>query len=149
MDKKIQKVFIDYGFGFPIQLLNVPMIKVRGKWTPNINYDLLADIVLEALCWKPAKLTGNEIKFIRHYFEMTLTEFANRFYVTHAGVIKWEKTKNKSTDVAWATEKDIRLYVLFQLNAKPKEIAHLYESLEEKSSKKEYALKFDAKKLAA
>jgi DNA-binding XRE family transcriptional regulator len=149
MEKKIQKVFIDEGFGFPIKLLNVSMIKVRGQWTPNINYELLTDVVLEALCWKPAKLTGNEIKFIRQYFEMTLTEFAERFYVTHAGVIKWEKTKEKPTEVAWTTEKDIRLYVLSQLEAKPKEIAHLYENLEEKPSKKTHALKFDAKKLAA
>lgn len=149
MEKKNQKVFIDEGFGFPIKLLNVPMIKVRGKWTPNINYDLLTDVVLEALCWKPAKLTGNEIKFIRHYFEMTLIEFAKRFYVTHAGVIKWEKVKERPTGMTWTTEKDIRLHSLLQLEAKPKEIANLYENLEEKPSKKTHALKFDAKKLAA
>ena|SRR3989338_7668569 len=149
MEKKIQKVFIDHGLGFPIKLLNVPMIKVRGKWTPNINYTLLADIVLETLCWKPAKLTGDELKFIRQYFEMTLQEFAERFYVTHAGVIKWEKAKNKPIRMTWTTEKDIRLFILSRLEEKPKEIVQLYENLEKAPSKNIHPLELDVKKLVA
>src|SRR3989338_2931031 len=125
MEKKIQRVFIDHGFGFPVKLLNVPMIKVSGNWTTNVNYDRIATLVLEELCWKDSRLTGNEIKFIRHYFKMTLQSFAKRFYVTHAGVIKWEKTKTKTTEMAWTTEKDIRLFVLSNLEASPKEIAEL------------------------
>ncbi len=149
MEKKIQRVFIDHGFGFPIKLLNVPMIKVRGNWTPNINYNRLAELVLEELCWKSSNLTGNEIKFIRQYFGMTLQAFAKRFYVTHAGVIKWEKNKTKVTDMMWTTEKDIRLFVLSNLDASPKEIAELYEKLEGYPSKASSELALDITKMAA
>ena len=101
------------GFGFPIRLLNVPMIKVRGAWTPKINYNALSLKVLRALAHKESRLTGNEIKFIRTHFEMSLQEFAKRFCVTHVGVMKWEKTKNAPTSMGWSAEKDIRLFVLF------------------------------------
>lgn len=128
--KKVCKSFVDHGLGFPIQLFNVPMVKVRGTWTPKIDYNRLSKAVLEALSSKPGRLTGNEIRFIRLHFEMTLQEFAKRFTVSHAAVIKWEKMKDKPTMMHWSTEKDMRLYVLSKLNSKPKDLAELYNSLE-------------------
>jgi transcriptional regulator with XRE-family HTH domain len=125
------------------------MIKIRGNWTPNVNYDRLAKLVLEELCFKSACLTGNEIKFIRHYFKMTLQSFAKRFYITHVGVIKWEKAKTKATEMAWTTEKDIRLFVLSNLEATPKEIAELYEKLEGHPSNTSAQLELDIEKIAA
>ena len=56
MERKIQKMFIDEGLGFKVRLFNVPMIKVRGSWTPHINYNELAKVVLPA-CLGPAKRT--------------------------------------------------------------------------------------------
>ena len=149
MERKIQRVFVDHGFGFPIKLLNTPMIKVRGKWTPEINYNRLAKLVLEELSWKDSKLTGNEIKFIRQYFEMTLQSFAKRFYVTHAGVIKWEKAKTKASGMAWTTEKDIRLFVSSNLEATPKELAQLYAKLEGHPSSVSKEVELDITKIAA
>lgn len=37
MKKKIPKVYEDHGLGFPVTLLNVPMIEVRGEWVPKMN----------------------------------------------------------------------------------------------------------------
>ncbi len=37
METKVQKEFIDTGFGFLICLINVPMVKVRGVWAPKLN----------------------------------------------------------------------------------------------------------------
>ncbi|KXK07126.1 MAG: hypothetical protein UZ03_NOB001000321 [Nitrospira sp. OLB3] len=120
METAIQKEFIDTGFGFPIHLINVPMVKVRGTWTPHINFNELAHVVLRALPRKASRLTGNEIKFIRTHFEMPLQTFAKRFCVTHVAVLKWEKAKNQPTAMSWTTEKDIRLFVLSKLA----ELAH-------------------------
>ena len=58
MNHKIKRVHIDRGFGFPVKLVNVPMVKVRGEWTPAINYNLLAEVVLKELCEKDSNLTG-------------------------------------------------------------------------------------------
>ena len=129
METKIEKEWIDTGLGFPIRLTNVPMIKVRGIWTPKINYNALTRLVLRALANKPARLTGNEIKFIRTHFELTLQEFGGRFCVTHVAVLKWEKTQDKATLMHWTTEKDIRLFLLSKLSPKEKEWMHLYQSL--------------------
>lgn len=149
MERKIQKQFIDEGFGFKVRLWNVPMVKVRGAWTPEINYNELAKVVLLALCHKPARLTGAEVRFIRQQLGMTLQAFADRFCVTHVAVIKWEKTGNKPTPMAWTTEKDLRLFILSKFAAKPTEIAKLYAELEKERAESGSSVEVDAKKMVA
>jgi hypothetical protein len=149
METKIQKELIDTGFGFPVRLSNVPMIKVRGVWTANINYNELALVVLRALAHKESRLSGNEIKFIRMHFEMTLQDFATRFCVTHVAVMKWEKTASRQTVMNWTTEKDIRLFVLTRLQAKVQEFASLYKELQALPEGKSEPIHLDAKKIAA
>lgn len=109
--KKLDQYKYD-GLGFPVILQNVPMIKVRGNWTPDINLNELIDAVFRMLPHKKSRLAGNEIKFIRHHCNMTLHAFGERFDVTHAAVKKWENCGNKHTNMSWTTEKDIRLFIL-------------------------------------
>ena len=131
MERKIKSQHVDYGCGFPIVLINVPMIKIRGEWTPDINYNELEKSAILMLCHKPIKLTGNEIRFIRLYFEMTLQAFAKRFGVQHPTVVKWENYKDLSTNMSVGTEKDIRLFVIKELKGQ-KYIGALYIELEQK-----------------
>ncbi len=149
METKIKKELLDTGFGFPVRLKNVPMIKVRGIWTPNINYNHLSEAVLYLLAFKSSRLTGAEIKFIRNHFEMTLQMFAERFCVTHVAVLKWEKLKDAITAMNWSTEKDIRLFILSKLRVKAGVIAELYNKLETKAVEKSKLLDLDAGDLAA
>ena len=51
---------------------------------------------------------------------MTYTEFANKFGVTYASVIHWEKSKNNFAKILPTTELCIRLYILDILDAKNK-----------------------------
>ena len=149
MEKKVQKTFLDEGFGFTVRLHNVPMIKIRGEWTPNINYNQLAKVVLLALCHKPARLTGAEVRFVRQQLDMTLQAFAERFCVSHPAVIKWEKTGGNPTSMAWTTEKDLRLFILSKFTMKPIEIAKLYTELEKERAERGSAVEVDAKKMVA
>lgn len=145
---KKEKVFIDTGFGFPVVLLNVPMVEIRGIWTPDIDYTKLSDKVLKSLVVKTARFTGNELKFIRLTFEMTLKEFANRFYVTRPCVINWEKEKGNPTGMNWITEKDIRLFV-FDKVTKKEDLRTIYEKLEkEANGPLDKKTEIDIKKLA-
>ena len=150
MSIKIQKQYIDKGFGFPVHLLNVPMIKIRGNWTPKINYNDLSDLVLRVLAVKPSKLTGNEIKFIRNKLELSLVDFAEKFYVTHPAVIKWEQKENEPTGMNWATEKDIRLFISFHLDEIAKtqtsnkpDFMEVYQQLSHQASDKKSNTKID------
>ena len=97
MTTKIVAKYIDRGFGFPIVLEQVPMVQVRGKWTPAINYVQLAHAVLRHLAGLDGRLTGHQVRFVRLHFEMTLQAFAARFGVSHVAVLKWEQRGNKPT----------------------------------------------------
>lgn len=120
MKKKTVKHFEYDGLGFPIILLNVKLISVRGVEVPDINYNTLQRDVLLALCSKPLPLSGNEIRFIRQYLDMTYSEFAKCFGITHPTVIHWEKSKNMFAKITPTTELCIRLYVLDALKANSK-----------------------------
>ena len=135
MEKKIEKKYIDHGFGFPICLHNVPMVKVRGTWTPEVNYNKLTRAVAMSLASSKALLTGSQVKFIRQFFEMNLKEFGVRFNVSHPAVIKWENQKNKPTKMDWSTEKDIRMEIVRRVVQSPKQIGDLFIGLEEKPSR--------------
>lgn len=147
--KKIMEEFIDYGCGFPVIFRNLPMIKIQGKWIPDINYNDLEKTILILLCHKPFKLTGNELRFIRLYFEMTLQEFAKRFGVQHPTIIKWENFKDDSTNMSLGTEKDIRLFIINHVLGL-RQVGKLYKELEntELNSKHSEPIEIDMEQLA-
>ena len=113
--KRVRK-FVYEGLGFPISLINVPMVKVRGIWTPDINYALFQKQVLIALAYRLFPLTGNELQFIRKYFELPRQDFALQFGGTHTAVIKWENRKEKIAKIPPSIEICIRLFILEKLD---------------------------------
>lgn len=124
-NKKIE-TFLYEDLGFPILLINVPMRKIFGEWILDINLSKFQLSVLHMLIRKPISLTGKELRFIRKYFEMTITEFGHAFGVTHAAIVKWEAGQ---TRLSPTTEVYIRLYVLERLRAKDEEIGKLYHNI--------------------
>lgn len=123
-EKKIENVIYE-DLGFPILLINCPMKKSFGEWFLDIDLEKLQRGLLELLIRKPVPLTGDEIRFIRKYFELTTTEFGKLFYVTHSAVLKWEKddTPPPTTDVC------IRFFVLERLHKKDSEFGKLYREV--------------------
>jgi transcriptional regulator with XRE-family HTH domain len=133
-EKKTQKRFVDHGCGFPVVLQNVPMIHVRGVWTPDIDYNELHRAVLVALAHKPTRLTGNQIKFVRHFFGLTLTEFGNYFDVSHPAVLKWENAGDDVPSIKWSLERDLRLFILDRLEETPDSLGELYKELRSRAT---------------
>ena len=66
--KKIEKSYVDYGFGFPVQICNAPLSKIRGRWVLDVDFEKYERTVLLALTSKPARLSGHEIKFYTSSF---------------------------------------------------------------------------------
>ena len=147
-EEKVRKRFVDDGFGFPVVLHNVPMVRVRGIWTPRINYNNLARDVALALARKPARLTGNEIRFVRLHFEMTLEAFGARFDVSHPAVLKWERAGDSPPALKWPVEKDIRLFVVDRLQVRPRAFKELYETLREQVATPSKPLEMDISQAA-
>ena len=129
MKTKIQKQYIDNGCGFPVVLQNVKMVFVRGVWTPEIDYNLLHKSVLHALAHKSTRLTGNQIKFIRHSFNLTLVEFGEYFDVSHPAVLKWEAAGDDVPSIKWSLERDLRLFIVDRLEEVPTTLGELYRTL--------------------
>ena len=149
MTTKIVAKYIDRGFGFPVVLEQVPMVQVRGKWTPAINYTHLARAVLRQLAGLDGRLTGHQVQFVRHHFDMTLQAFAARFGVSHVAVLKWEQQGNQPTGMTWSTEKDIRLFIHQQLSGQPREFLQLYEQLVHVTSPRPSRITLHAEQIAA
>jgi len=141
---RIRKRWIDHGLGFPVEISNLPFIKVRGEWIPDIEYVALANGVFRSLADSPVRLTGNQIRFIRLHSEMTLQGFADRFGVTHPAVKKWEEMGNAPTKMSWGTEKDIRLFVLERSKVSPRVFRQKYQQLERKATAQRRKIRYDA-----
>lgn len=101
-----------------------------------------------ALAQKPARLTGREIHFIRHYFEMTLAIFGKRFDVSHPAVLKWEGAGELVPALKWPVEKDIRLFILDQLQVRATEFKGAYERLREEAKAGAKPIELDVAKAA-
>ncbi len=129
-DHKIEKRYLYRGLGFPIYLINVPMVKIYGTWTPDIDYNVLQKEVLVALATRPFPLTGDQLQFIRKYFEMKLQDFAAQFGITHAAVIKWENRRDKIARILPTTEICIRLFILEKLDVPNKEFRSIFRSFD-------------------
>lgn len=145
---KIQKVYNDYGCGFLVKLINAPLVHIRGEWVLDVSPNKLHGAVLNALVFKPSRLTGNEIHFIRLYFEMTLKEFGKRFDVTHPAVKKWEAAGDMATEMKWSIEKDIRLFSLTGVSKKAKDFLEAYQELESKADSKKIEIKINLDEVA-
>lgn len=111
MTKKIVKTYIYEGLGFPIELKNIEMIFVRGEYAPKIDVESIAEKAAKNLILQQPKLTGNQIKFIRSYFSLSLREFSKIVNESHTAIRKWESFKNKPTNMDPNIEARIRVYI--------------------------------------
>ncbi len=145
---KIQKTYVDYGFGFPVKLLNAPLKKIQKEWVLDLNFEKYEKAILLAVALKSSRLSGNEIRFIRHSFEMDLKAFGKRFGdVAHSAVIKWEKCGDLPTQMNWATEKDMRLAIVDKI--KPKIFRKVYGEFKDVLPRKAQRLQLEAEELKA
>jgi len=62
--------------GIPVVLIDPPMITVRGQLVPDVNLRQLADAVFGLLIVKPARLTGDEVRFIRKHLRLRQADLA-------------------------------------------------------------------------
>jgi DNA-binding transcriptional regulator YiaG len=121
MTKKLMKTYIYEGLGFPIELENVEMILVNGEYAPKIDIRSIAGKTIKNLILQKNKLTGNQVKFIRSYFSMSLREFSKIVNESHTAVKKWESFKHKPTNMDPNIETRIRVYIYDKICIKNKD----------------------------
>lgn len=111
-EKKRLKEYMDYQFGFPVILRNVEAIKVQDYWVPDINQNVLQNLVLLALVLKEGHLTGSQVRFVRRWLGDSLTAFGERLGLTHATVKNWEDKGDNPTGTKAPIDFYIRLLVV-------------------------------------
>lgn len=120
MTNKVMKRFIYEGFGFPIELHDVEMLRINNEYFPKIDVRAIADETMKSLVLQKSKLTGNQIKFIRSYFSSSLRDFGEIVNESHMAVKKWEDFKDKPTNMDSNIEIRIRLYIYDKVCVKNK-----------------------------
>jgi DNA-binding transcriptional regulator YiaG len=107
------------GFGFPIIFDQLPGIKMRGKLIPDIDMEIFSKPLIEFICAnQDIPLSGNQVKFIRNYFGMSLREFAKTMNIKHQSVMRWEEKKQSAARIDVNTEIVLRLMILKKLKSK-------------------------------
>jgi hypothetical protein len=129
METKKVKHYIDNGLGFPVQLSDVTFVKVRDEWVPKLDYPRITTKVLSVLSRFHRPLTGHEVKFIRLHFGQTQASFGAIFGISGPAVHKWERRGDRSTEMQWSTEKDLRLFIQSKLSPDTKAVGQLYGEL--------------------
>lgn len=87
--------FVYNGLGFPIELRNVELVRVRDIWTPNINLNELSKKAYEALALRPGRMTAAEVRFVRHYNRLDVVSFAAKIQVSAEKVLAMESLKRR------------------------------------------------------
>jgi len=114
--------------GFPILLVDPPMVHVRGHEVPDVNLRLLQETVFHLLLVKPARFTGSEIRFIRKYLRLRqadLAELLNR--ANHTVVSQWESHEDEPAGMDYNTEVVLRICMAAQ-SGRSDEIPKLLET---------------------
>jgi DNA-binding transcriptional regulator YiaG len=97
------------GFGFPVILLNAPMKVEHGEEIPDVNFNHIKGSLFQALLLKPSRLSGAEVKFLRHYLELTQEAFSKTVKVERSLISKWESKDLKATGMSSHIEIFLRL----------------------------------------
>lgn len=103
------------GLGFPVVLHNVHTVETSHGKALDIDYNALQSLAFEALIRKPARLSGAEVRFIRHHMLMSQTVFADFLGVERSAVAKWEAKDLAATGMAQPTELVLRIQMVRHL----------------------------------
>ena len=104
--------YIDGSLGFPVEIDCIKVIVKPYGEIPLVDSSAYQRAAAIALAEKSTRLTGNEVRYLRLHAELTYQALARILGVTHPAVKKWEASRGEVTNMAWATEVVLRLYVL-------------------------------------
>jgi hypothetical protein len=127
MKTKVKNNYLYTGLGFPVLLDQVEIVLLGNEWHPKIDVRKVANIVIEVLAAKESPLTGNEVRFVRTHFGMSLRDFANNVvHETHTAVKKWEDKRDEPTKMNPNTEFVIRNYIIEETSTKSEKKAKYF-----------------------
>lgn len=126
------------GFGFPVIFDELPAVKLRGELVPDVDFQELAAPLIQFICTtQDSAFSGNQVKFIRMHFNMSLRDFAEFMGVTHQSVMRWEKKEKASAHMGAHVEFFMKVRILRKLHSKKALLETAMERTEDASSAKQ------------
>jgi len=120
------------GFGFPVIFAELPAIKVRGELIPDVDWGAIAPPLVTFICThQDIPLSGNQVKFFRHFLSMSLREFARFVGVTHQSLMRWEEKGNQPAKVEAHIEIVLRLKILRKIGSEDEQINEVMEQADD------------------
>ncbi|MBK2270207.1 helix-turn-helix transcriptional regulator [Francisella philomiragia] len=111
LEEKVVKEYVYTGMIFPVTLKNVKMVKYSNEWCPIIDDIAIANEWIKKIGESKDRITGNQLKFIRSYFKMSLRQFSEVVNESHTAIAKWEKSGNEVAKMDLNIEKIIKMYI--------------------------------------
>jgi DNA-binding transcriptional regulator YiaG len=124
--------YVDQTCGFPVVIDSVQIIEdpEREVAIPIIDHGHLEESVLHRLTCRANRLTGHQVRFIRHFFEMSQPAFSAQLNLTHPAIQRWESMGDEEAGMKWPTEVFLRIWVSMKLRHSDYEIVRLFEALQ-------------------
>jgi len=114
--------------GFPVLLVDVPLVEVRGVQVPDVNLKVLQDAVFTLLVTKPSRLSGAEVRFIRKHLRLRQVDLAQVLNMAnHSVVSQWESREDAVAGMDYNTEVLLRLWMAAK-SGRAHELVELLES---------------------
>lgn len=134
--------------GFPVVLVDPPMVRVRGEDMPDVNLRDLQKAVLHQLIIKPARLSGEEVRFIRKYNRLTQAALAEVLNMAnHSAVSQWESHESEASGMEYNTEVLLRVWMALR-QGEGDHVAELLEKLKNLAPKADRPLHVPASRAA-
>lgn len=108
-----------YGAGVPVVISVVELESFGSDWIPLLDYEKLEDILARKVGTKSTRLTGNDVRFLRQWLEISMADLAECFGYTAPAVHRWQQRRSRPAGMHWTAEIQLRLLVLDKLGVSP------------------------------
>ena len=118
-----QKLYNYSVLGFPVVIVNPVLKKSLGEVYLDIDHKKFTDTVFRLLIYKPARLSGAELRFIRQHMHLSQDEFVRKvFYgeIDRATLSRYEGKKLNASSMNASQESVVRArMIVFALRERP------------------------------
>ena len=100
------------GLGFPIHIENAPIKTLLGEPVLDLNLEWLQRTAFGLLLDSSFRLTGSQVRFVRHHLELTQAKSAEMLgLANHSVVSQWEKRADAAAGMDKSVETLLRLHM--------------------------------------
>lgn len=107
-----------FGAGIPAIISEVTLEPFGNDLIPLLDFEAVDRYLAKEVVLKKSRLNGNEVRFLRQWLDLSMSELAAHFGYTAPAVHKWQLRGDKSAGMHWSAECQLRLMVLDKLGVR-------------------------------